>query len=1093
MRISLLQLILTVLVLNGALAARAQELLDQKISVRLENQTVREALQTLEKKAHIRFVYSSQVVQLERKITLSVTEERLATVLDRLFRPLQIRYVVNGNQIALVRAPVEEGRAEPSVPVAAAPDRVITGIVRNENGEGMPGVSVSVRNTTRGVTTDADGGFRLSLPDEATTLVFSFVGYKSQEAVIGARTTLDIRLEPDHKALNEVVVVGYGTARKSDLTGSLSQVKAKDINAYPATNVLQALSGRAAGVQVLQNTGAPGGGVSVRIRGTNSIKGSNEPLYVVDGFPLSGSNPTLLNNADIESIEILKDASATAIYGSRGANGVVIISTKTGKSGKTLVDFESSYTTQTLRKKLDLMSAKEYALFYNEQAVNDKQTPFFTSSQIDAFGKGYDWQNLVFTQAPMRSNALSISGGNEKTKFSVSGSVLNQDGIVKGSDYDRYSIRTNVTHTVSKLFSVQLSGTLSRLDTRRKDSGGGSRGNSMISSALAAPPTLTPYNDDGTYRVLATAYPFVATDLINPLNFINEQSNKTRANIALLNASLLFKPIEALTIRISGGVENRDDRTDNYTTRKFVNSNGVASVSTGQQTSLLSENTVSYNKTFGGRHTVSAVAGFTYQDFLSTSLSAGGNGFLSDIFETYNLGSATTPGIPGSGYSKAILLSFLGRVNYNFADKYLVTASFRRDGASKYSEGNKWGSFPSAAVAWRVSNEDFLKSQNTLSDLKIRASWGQTGSQAIDPYTTLNQLTSGKTVFGDALYTTFSPGTTLPGNLKWETTAQFDAGFDLGLLKNRLTFTVDYYVKNTKDLLNTVRLPSSLGYSSTVRNVGQVQNKGLELGVDARILDGQVRWDVNANIAFNRNKVVKLYDGQDILSGQINTVVVNDVSNILREGRPIGQFWGYVEDGYDEKGKIRYKDLDQDGAITIRDKTYIGNPNPDFIYGLNSSVSYKNFDLTVFVQGTKGNDLFNASSIGSTIDYGFGLNMPREVYLNHWTPEKTQAKYPIISNNVNARISNRFVEDGSYLRLKNIQLAYNFPVGNWKAPWLRSIQVYASAQNLLTFTKYSWWDPEVNSAGGANSITQGVDFYSYPVAKSYTFGLRVGL
>ncbi|MFN3380275.1 MAG: SusC/RagA family TonB-linked outer membrane protein [Runella zeae] len=985
---------------------------------------------------------------------------------------------------------------EVSVPVPnviESQEQIIKGKVTDgEKGEGLPGVSVLLRGTQKGTTTNPNGEFSLAVPDANAILVFSFVGYEPQEVVVGNRTQINISLKVDTKALDEVVVVGYGTVKRSDLTGSVTQVKSKELNAFPAANVLQTLSGRAAGVQVTQNTGAPGGGVSVRIRGTNSIQGSNEPLYVVDGFPTSGSNPTVLNNADIESMEILKDASATAIYGSRGANGVVLITTKRGKSGKTKVDFETSFTSQSLIKRLDLMNAKEYATFYNLQAANDKLNPYFTQAQVDSFGEGFDWQNLVFTKAPMKTTSLNISGGNDKTQFSISGSFFGQDGIIKGSDYKRYSLRTNLSHKISEKFSVTLSSTLSRLKTDRRDSEGGSRGNSMISAAISAPPTLTPYNDNGMYRVLAIAYPFVATDLINPLNFINEQTNRIKANRVLTNAALIYNPIPEITIKISGGIENADDRTDNYTTTNFFNSPGRASVSTTQQTSLLNENTISYSKVFGQVHSVSAVAGFTYQDFVNTSLSASGNGFLSDIIETSGLGSAITPGIPNSGYSKSVLLSYLGRINYTFKDKYLATVSIRRDGSSRYSEGNKWGYFPSGALAWRISNEDFLKSNTFISDLKLRASWGLTGSQAISPYATLNQLSSFRTVFDDAMYTTFSPGTRLPGNLKWETTEQKDIGIDFGMLNNRIILTADYYIKNTRDLLNTVALPSSLGFTSTIQNVGEVQNKGFELGVDSRLFTGSFKWDVNANISFNRNKVVKLYGGDDILGGNVNVVVINDVTSILREGRPIGQFWGYLEDGYTDQGRINFKDLDGNGSITQNDKTYIGDPNPNFIYGLNSNMSYKNFDLSFFVQGVQGNDLFNVSSIVNTIDYGFGLNMPKEVLYNHWTPTNTNAKYPIISRNTTTRVSNRFIEDGSYLRLRTIQLAYNLPMEKLGVKWIRNLQVYGSGQNLLTLTKYSWWDPEVNSRGGSNSTMQGIDHNSYPTAKSWTIGLRAG-
>jgi len=969
----------------------------------------------------------------------------------------------------------------------------ITGkVISSTDNQSIPGASVLLKGSDNGVTTDKDGNFTISVPAPGGILVVSNVNYQQQEIDIDGQSVINVTLVSVDGRLDDVVVIGYGTRRKKDLTGAVSQVKGKDINAFPTTNVLQALSGRSPGVQVLQNNGSPGAGVSVRIRGTNSIQGSNEPLYVVDGFPVSGSNPTIINNADVESIEILKDASATAIYGSRGANGVVIITTKRGKAGKTVVDIESSYSTQKLRKKLDLMNAKEYAMFYNEQAKNDNLAPYFTQAQIDGFTDSYDWQDLVFTSAPMKTLSATVSGGSDKTQFSFSGSYFGQDGIVKGSDYNRYSLRANINHNISKKFSVNLSSTLTRINTDRRNNGGNNRGASMISAAISAPPTLTPYNADGSYRVLATAYPFISNVIINPINYINEQTDEVRANRILTNAAILFKPIPEIVIKISGGIENADDRSDFYTTRNFVNSQGSGSASSTQAISLLSENTISYNKTFNKRHNVSAVAGFTYQDFVNSSLSGSGNGFISDASQTYDLGAAITPGIPGSGYSKSTLISYLGRVNYSLDDKYLLTVSFRSDGSSKYSEGNKWGYFPSGALAWRISNENFFKNINFISDLKLRVGWGYTGSQAINAYATLNQLGSNKAVFDDALFTTYAPGTRLPGNLKWETTEQKDLGIDVSFLQNRITLTADYYIKNTRDLLNTVLLPSSLGFTSTIQNIGEVQNKGVELGIEANISPNAFKWDVSANISFNRNKVIKLYGGQDILGGSVGVTAVNDNANILREGQPIGRFWGYVEDGYTAAGKIKYLDIDKDGAFTAKDKTYIGDPNPDFIYGFNSFMSYKNFEFSFFIQGTQGNDLFNVSSINNTIDYGFGLNMPREVYTNHWTPANTNAKYPIISRTTASNVSTRWVEDGSYLRLKNIQLAYNIPFRKMGVSWIRNIQLYVSGQNLLTVTKYSWWDPEVNTNGGSNSTSQGFDYYSYPTTKSITFGLRAG-
>lgn len=965
----------------------------------------------------------------------------------------------------------------------------ITGHVTADDGSPLEGVSVTLKNRAGSTSTDANGRY-VMVANTGDTIVFNHVGYAQNEVEVGDVLTIDVSLLQVQESLEEVVVIGYGTVRKRDLTGSVGQVKGDLLNAFPATNALQALTGRASGVQVTQNTGAPGGSVSVRIRGANSIQGNNEPLYVVDGFPLSGSNPTVLNNADIESMEILKDASATAIYGSRGANGVVLITTKKGRAGQTLVDFESTYSLQTLRQKLDLMNAQEYAEFYNIMAINDGLDQRFTDQEIAALGNGFDWQDAVFRQAPIQNHNITISGGNEKTRFAIGGSAFLQDGIIEGSTYDRYSFRTNINHEINKKISVDVNATLTRIGTDRRNSSGGNRGRSMISAAISAYPTIDPYEEDGSLTDLATVYPWGSNVLTNPLNYINETYDRVKANRILANAALTYKPVPELTIKLSGGVENNEDRTDAYTSTRFINSQGNASVNTSQSLSLLSENTITYSKTFAQDHDFSILGGVTYQDFYTTGLAGSGVGFLSDITETYNLGSALIPGIPGSSYTYATLVSFLSRANYSYKRKYLATVSFRSDGSSRYSNGNKWGYFPSAALSWRLSEEPFLKEVAFISDLKLRVGYGTTGSQAISPYATLNQLSSGYTVFDDALHVLFAPGTRLPGALKWETTAQTDFGIDASLWDNRIHIVADYYIKNTRDLLNTVALPASLGFTSTIRNVGAVQNKGFEFSVDARVLDGPFKWDLSGNITFNRNKVVTLYNGTDILGGEFNVSFISDFANILREGQPIGQFWGYVEDGYTEEGHIQFKDLDDDGAITAADKTYIGDPNPDFIYGLNSVMAYRNFELTIFLQGSQGNDMFNISAINNTLDYNYGLNMPREVLYNHWTPENPDAKYPVISRVSTARVSDRFVEDGSFLRLRNVQLAYRFPVAHYGADWIKGLQLFASGQNLLTITNYSWWDPEVNSRGGGNSTAQGFDYYSYPTAKTLTFGVR---
>ncbi|MDO6439003.1 TonB-dependent receptor [Cyclobacterium sp. 1_MG-2023] len=1063
--------------------AQVKSIEEVSVSLSLKEVKVREAFKRLEKLTDYNFVFASREIEDIPLVSVESKGESLYLLLSDIAVQTDLSFKQVNNNIHVKKMDKKNTGVNVNYEQVE-----VNGIVRDENGDPLPGATVTIANTTKGTVTDLDGNFSIEV-EEGATLVISFIGYKTKNLIVGNQSQLNISMELDDTALEEVVVVGYGTVKKSDLTGSVSSVKADEINAFPTSNVMQAMSGRAAGVQIIQNSGAPGAGLSVRIRGTNSIQGGNEPLYVVDGFPFSG-NPTNLNNFDIESIEVLKDASATAIYGSRGANGVVLITTKQGKEGTSKVDFETSYSMQSIRNTLDLMNGSEYAQIQNIQAANDNIPLYFTEQEVANFGEGFDWQNLIFTKAPIVSTSLNVSGGSAKTKYSISGSFFGQDGIIKGSDYDRYSLRANVNHTISDKISLLFNSNLTHLKTERRDSGGGSRGNSMIGAALSAAPISQPFNEDGSYNVLGNEYPFIAPDIVNPLNFLNEQMSIVKANVVLTNMAFVYKPIPDLTLKISGGIENRDDRTDGYTTRNFFNSDGRANVTTSQFRSLLSENTLSYDKTISSRHQLNALIGFTYQDFTNTYLSASGVGFLSDAFETYSLQAAQTPGIPSSGYSNSVLLSYLSRVNYTFDDRFLFTFSFRTDGSSKYSPGNKWGFFPSGAFAYRVFKESFVENSNWLSDLKVRTSWGLTGSQAISSYATLNQLSPGNTVFQNNLYNTFAPSTVLPGDLKWETTEQIDIGVDFGFLEDRILFNADYYIKNTRDLLNTVRLPSSLGFTTTIQNVGKVQNKGVELSLDGKVLTGDFKWDVFGNISFNKNKVISLHNGEDILGAYVGVLVVGDNVTILREGRPIGQFYGYQEDGYDENGNINFVDQDDNGIINDNDKTYIGDPNPDFIYGFNSTMNYKNFEFSFFIQGSHGNDIFNVSSITSTMDFGQGMNMPREVLYDHWTPENPNAKYPLISRNTAVRVSDRFIEDGSYLRFKNIQLAYNVPASILFKKALNSAQVYVSAQNFITLTGYSWWDPEVNSRGAGTQL--GIDHYSYPIPKSLTMGIRLG-
>jgi TonB-linked SusC/RagA family outer membrane protein len=1075
---------------------KAQILKETKVTVGLREESLKDAFTQIEKQTAFRFAYVESQIKPYKKITLPTRSRSLLTTLELLFDNTLLEYAVRNNTIVVIEKVQGDSLASNTLinidwqndqPLANTDIRV-NGIVTDSKNQPLAGVTIVEKGTDKGATTGPDGSFSIRVPEDAI-LVFSYVGYKTQEEPVNKRTSITVQLQDEARNLNEIVVIGYGTVKRRDLTGSVAQVSGKEVNSFPSTNVLQAMQGRAPGVQVLQNTGSPGGSISVRIRGTNSIYGTNEPLYVVDGFPVTG-NPTFLQNADIESIDILKDASSVAIYGARGSNGVVMITTKSGrKGGRTFVDYEAGYTVQMPAKKLKLMNAQQYAQFYNEQATNDGLTPYFTPQQIEEFGKspGTDWQKLVMHNAPIFSTNLGVHGGNEKTQFSFSAGAFLQDGIIRNSDFDRYSVRTNLNHEISKMFSVSSNLSLVKIKSNRQNSGRGNRGSDLISAMLTAPPTLTPYTETGAYRRLNTAYPFISNVIVNPLTTINNVTDKIDADRILGNVAFTVKPFKGFTFKVSGGVERATDRTDYYaridTTTNYT---GYASVSSTQRTSFLNENVATWTAKYGV-HGITVTGGFTYQDNTYTSLNADGTGFISDVTETYNLGLAETPGIPGSYYEKWTMLSWLGRVNYSLLDKYLLTVSFRADGSSRFTD--KWGYFPSAAFAWRISDEKFFEPVKFVSDLKLRVSYGSVGNPSISPYATLNQLSGSKTVFGDALYNALAPGTTLPGKLKWESTSQFDIGLDATLLNNRLKFTFDYYRKVTSDLLNSVQLPASMGYQNVLRNVGKIENKGFEFGIDASVFEGPVQWNISANLSASKNKVLKLYGGQDILGSSFYTGNTNDIINLLREGQPMGIFYGYREIGYNDKGIPVFEDIDKSGSITAADKTYIGNPNPDFIYGFNSSLAWKGWEFSFFIQGSQGNELFNLNRT-TALDLGMGLNLPAEVFTDHWTPTNTNAKYPKITRNLPGNMSSRFVEDGSYLRVKNIQLAYNIPGTRIRAKWLRNAQVYVSGQNLITITNYSWFDPEMNVFGGSNSYNQGIDYYSYPTAKSVTVGVR---
>ncbi|WP_230717922.1 TonB-dependent receptor [Flavobacterium sp. JAS] len=966
-------------------------------------------------------------------------------------------------------------------------------VIDSTTKETLPSATVQIKGVTNSTIANSNGEFDLVTGQSFPyTIVITYTGYKSKEVVVKG-SPMTVELEQLKNELNDVVVVGYGTQRKKDLTGSISTVTGADLNVYPVTDAVAGLQGKTAGVSVVQNSGAPGGTVSVRIRGGNSLLGSNEPLYVIDGFALAGS-PNALNPNDIQSIEILKDASASAIYGSRGANGVVLITTKKGKSGKTEVSFETYTSVQKLRKKLELMNAREFAQTANERAFNDGIAPYFTQAQINDFGEGTDWQDELFRDALMTNTSVSITGGNEVTQYAISGNSLSQDGILVGSDLRRQSIRANMNQKVSDKVSVNYNAVLTNSDQSAVNSDNGSKGSSIINGLLGAPPTLSPLNAKGEYTNLM-AYPFSPNSLVNPLALALERKDKINTKYVLVGTAITYKPIKGLSIRSSLGVESSTSREDIYSPSIiFVTPTGQANITEVSNLNILNENTATYSYKFNEQHNLTVLAGFTYQTNRIKSFSTGNaTGFSTDALGTENIQSASVPGTPQSGSTRWDLISYLARANYIFKDKYLFTASIRTDGSSRFGKDNKWGYFPSAAFAWRAINEKFIDNLKVFSDLKFRLTWGQTGSTAVSPYQTINTLSSYPVIFNDQLYTGFAPGAGNYANpdLKWETTTQSNIGLDFGFFNNRLSFTADYYRKDTKDLLANAPLPISVGYSSSVRNIGKIRNYGVELGVNAVVFDNSFKWEVNVNFSKNSNQVVALSAGRDVFGAELPQPLEVAVS-LVRVGQPVGVFYGYLEDGLDAKGAIKYKDIDGVSGITAADRTIIGNPNPDFTYNIGSSMSYKNFDLNFQLQGVQGGDLFNMNLAAQGNSFWWGENQLKEVYTDHWSASNPNpnAKYPKLSATNIFKASDRYIEDASFLRLRNVQIGYTLPAFTNGNKWIKNVHVYLSCQNVFTITKYSGYDPEVNTRGGSNSISLGIDQSGYPNTKMYTFGIN---
>ncbi|MFT3737761.1 MAG: TonB-dependent receptor [Breznakibacter sp.] len=958
----------------------------------------------------------------------------------------------------------------------------ITGKVSDNEGAPLPGATIKVDGSALGTATNVDGEFELMVPDTQSVLVVSFIGYKPEYITVGSRTFFNVRLTSDATSLQETVVVGYSSQKKSLLTGSVGVVKADDFKDTPLPSLDGVMQGQVSGVQVLQNSGTPGGGMSVRIRGISSISGSSQPLYVIDGIPVitgdyaqvgyEGQGTNALNDvnpSDIESITVLKDAAAAAIYGARATNGVVLITTKRGASNqKTQFSFNAYYGKQSVARRLDMLSAKDWKLYRNDLYDREVYSPEeIADNSIDT-----DWQNVIFRTAPIQSYEFSAMGGGDQTRFLTSVDYFDQTGILIGSDYKRFNGRLNLDHTATSKLTFGTSIGLSYSKTNRIEGDQSLHG--VLPNGISTPAVYPVYNEDGSYNQEG---PYS-----NPVSIANEATNENFTYRVLANGYANYQILEHLSFSTKWGIDfmTMREHAFEYNTVQGQKYNGLGFEAYTNVMNLVSNNFLRYNRTIE-KHELEVMGGYSFEKYERRSSYMRGQDYASEDLEYIN--TASTIASATSGALDSGLESFIGRANYNYADKYLLTFSCRADASTKFGENNRTGYFPSASLAWRLSKETFFPLPDVVNELKIRSSYGVTGNDNIEPFLYSELYGVSKYNGASAIYPSNIPNP----DLKWETTAQFNLGLDLSLLDNRINLTADYYNKQTKDLLLDRPLPGSSGYTYITENIGRLENKGVELNLSTSNLVGEFKWGTQINVSANRNKVLELYNHEPIDD-------IGRGGNRVMEGQPISVFYSYNWLGVDPStGDCVYTDLNKDGEITTDDRMVVGNPHPDFIGGITNTFSYKGFDLNVFFQFSYGNDVFNGSRLYLESLQG-GDNQLAAVKRRWQNPgditDIPRATTDATAAANNKLVSSRFIEDGSYLKLKNVTLGYTFNKDILQKARISSLRLYVTAQNLYTWTYYSGFDPEVNYLGNDNTV-MGTDFFTYPQARSFCVGLNL--
>lgn len=1045
--------------------------------------------------------------------------------------------------------------------------QVVKGTVTDQAGQPMPGVNIMIKNTRTGTTTDMNGAFSIEAKSD-DILTFSFIGYASSEVTVGNQTNISVALKEDVSLLSEIVVVGYGEVKKSDLTGAVSSVKGETLNQSIATGIDQALIGRVAGVTATQMSGQPGGSVSIRIRGTNSISGSTEPLYVIDGVPIDGnamnvyqmglgavgggakttySPLSTINPNDIESIEVLKDASASAIYGNRASNGVVIITTKRGRKGDTKVSYDGYYGVQENPVMMEMMNLREYASFRNDWAAETAgETPDPLFADPSLLGEGTDWQEEIYQVAPIMNHQITLSGG-EKTRFLITGGYFKQDGTIIGSNFDRFSLRFNMDSDIKPWLTIGNSLALSKTDERL---GAFDRGG-VIGTALKARPDVPARNPDGSFAGIDGEGAFV-----NPLGQALDKENYLKRGNLIGNLYADFAILKGLKFRTEfGGNAELNNSSSWNPTYDYgggaVNEHNYITRQSGLNHRWQFKNYLTYTKTFASAHNLTAMVGQEATAWGWNSVSGTGRDLPTNDVHSIDLGDPKQYSAADASNSGS-LESYYSRLNYNFNEKYYLTLTYRADGSSNFAEGQRWAYFPSAAIKWKLTGESFMDAVSFVNDLNIRAGWGETGNSNIPGY-----------AYGESL-------ATLPTNLglgfryanygnplvTWEASKQLDIGLDASFFESRLQLTVDYYHKSTTNLLMPQQLPGymgTIGNGAIIRqppwgNYGEIENKGLEIQLKSVNTTGQFKWETDLNITHNRNKLVALGIEDAFISGNIGAAG-NVILSRTEEGQPLFNFYGYEvvglfknkedilnspvqwdpvndvdsegnpvfsRDGTVWPGDLKFRDIDGNDTIDVRDRTNLGSPLPKFTFGINNTFSYKGFDLGIYLVGSYGNKIFNAMKHPA----GNGLADMRSAWSNQlkevtdravlqpigdavdgwWNDiDNVQVRNPdtdiprgtFSDPNENTRVSDRYIEDGSYLRIRNIQLGYTFPSSIIRKFNASNLRLYVQVQNAYTFTKYSGFDPEVGQDTWDNNLF-GVDNGRYPSPRIYTVGINFG-